>query len=119
MKDIEDLPLDWLEELNQLIMAHLSDSALSNAWLAKELFLSERSFYRKVVERTGLTPNRYIRKIRLQKAMVLLQSEYFNTAKEVSSKVGFKKSTYFSRLFKEKFGVYPVDIIKDKKSYNN
>lgn len=110
----KELPIDWLEKLNQLILDNLSNTVLTNTWLAKQLLISERSFYRNIVERTEQTPNHYIRSIRLQKAKELLQSGAFETIKEVSSQVGFKKSIYFSRLFKEEFGVYPVDILKNK-----
>ncbi len=108
----QDKSDDWLDQLNELIIDHLSDITLSNAWLAKQLLLSERSFYRHILDRTGLNPNMYIRIFRLLKAQELIESGTFNTVKEVSLAVGFRKTPYFSKLYKAEFGDYPIDLLK-------
>ncbi|MEZ4885318.1 MAG: helix-turn-helix transcriptional regulator [Chitinophagales bacterium] len=90
----------WLKEINLLTLKHLSDSNLNNALLAEKLSVSERQFYRMVKNLTGMSPNLYVRHIRLQKAYQFLQSGEYRIVKEVAAKVGFQKAEYFTHLFK-------------------
>jgi len=103
---------EWLEQLNDLINLNLANDALSNEFLAKSLSMSVSSFYRRVNRLTKQTPNLYIRKIRLEKAYVLIKEGKKETIKEVVSIVGFRKYNYFSSLFKEHFGILPSELLK-------
>ena len=60
---------------------------------------------------TGMTPNDYIRKIRLEKAAELLLTTNM-TAAEVAYKVGFDDQYYFSKSFKRYFGQPPSQYRK-------
>ncbi len=102
----------WLKRVNQLILDNLFDSQLTNSFLAEELSISERQLYRMVKELTGLSPNIYIRQIRLEEAYQLLQSGKYYTVKEVVAKVGFQKADYFTRLFKSEFGLTPSEVMQ-------
>jgi len=113
--DSKDQGLSWLEQLNQLLLDNISDNSLTNDWLAQELNISERSLYRKVLERTGFSPSRYIRAVRMHKAMELLESGRYTNVKQVVAAVGFIKSTYFSKLFKEAFGRNPSEVLHKKR----
>ena len=62
---------------------------------------------RKIKKFTGLTPNKYIRTIRLQQAKTLL--EHGMSVKKTAYEVGFLKVGYFSKLFKEEFGKLPSE----------
>ncbi len=104
----------WLKRVNQLILDNLSRFQLTNSSLAKELSISDRQLYRIVKECTGLSPNLYIRQIRLKEAYQLLQSGKYLTVKEVAAKVGFQKSDYFTRLFKSEFGLTPLEVLQQK-----
>jgi len=112
--DSNDQELSWLDQLNQLLLDNISTYSLSNDWLAQQLNISVRTFYRKVSERTGLSPTHYIRAVRMQKAMELLESGDYTNVKQVTAAVGFKKSTYFSQLFKEAFGKNPIEVLNKK-----
>ena len=87
---------------------------MTNNQLAKQLAVSERLFYRRIKSITGITPNQYIREIRLNEAKRLLEKEKAITVKEVAAKVGYTKTVYFSDLFMTKFGLYPKDILDQK-----
>ena len=65
----------------------------------------------KIKAHTGLTPNKYIIEVRLQKARILLEESPELTVKEVSYKIGFLKTAYFSKLFIERFGKRPSDVL--------
>ena len=64
-------------------------------------------FYSKMLEVTGKTPKDYIRMKRMTRAAELLRSGEMITVAEVAYKVGFSDSLYFSRCFKQYFGVTP------------
>lgn len=106
-KRVSKADLAWLIELETKVQEHLSSSMLCVPWLAAELAVSERQLFRKVDRYTGLTPNNYIRKIRMWKAKQLLESYACTTVNEVAATVGVKDPYYFSKLFVEEFGVKP------------
>lgn len=109
----------WQERFDQFVIAHLADHNLTNKWLARQLAMSERNLYRMVIHHTGLSPNLYIRKLRMLQAKEFLESSKFETVKAVAKAVGFTKTEYFSKLFKREFGFTPVKILKKGISNNN
>lgn len=98
-------------KLDQLIESELGNSHLSISFLAIALFMSERQLYRKVKQQTSKTPNEYIQERRLQKARQLLHSGQFETLKEVSQQIGYKRTDYFSNLFERRFGIRPASLL--------
>ena len=60
-----------------------------------------------------MTPNQYIQEIRLNKAKVMLEEGEVRTVKEVAFAVGMKRPGYFSKLFKERFGILPSAYFRD------
>jgi signal transduction histidine kinase/DNA-binding response OmpR family regulator len=97
----------WLAEVEALFFKKLDDKQFNLSWVAAEKFLSERQFRRRLQQLTGLSPNHYLREIRLQKAKDYLSQGNFFTVKEVSAAVGFSDTKYFSQLFLERFGLLP------------
>ena len=100
----------WLRELDHIITQNLSDVHLSSTALAYKMSISQRTFFRKVKEITNQTPNEYINRIRFQKAYEYLENEDFDTMAQIAYAVGFKDSSYFSRKFKERFGMSPFEV---------
>lgn len=74
--------------------------------LAKFAFMSESNLLLVFKEATGRSPIDYLIRIRIQKAMELLYGTHLNVT-EISEKVGFKDSNYFSRCFKKFTGTTP------------
>ena len=97
----------WLEDLEHLIMKEMGKSIFSNDYLADLLSISRNILYAKIKQLTGLTPTKYVRLIRLQKAKTLL--EQGRSVKEVSYEVGFQKPEYFSKIYKKEFGKFPSE----------
>src|SRR5882724_1693154 len=56
---------------------------------------------------TGTSPERFLAKVRLERAKHLLETEFL-TVKEVMSQVGISDASYFSRSFKAAYGVTPT-----------
>ena len=97
----------WIKQVEAICTREIGNSDFVITLLANELSMSERQLYRKLNKLTGLTPNNYLRELRLHKAMELLESKTLPTVAEVAFAVGFETPAYFSRLFKKRFGKSP------------
>jgi transcriptional regulator GlxA family with amidase domain len=57
-------------------------------------------------ESMGTSPERYLTKVRLEKARQLLETEFL-TVKEVMNRVGIADASHFARSFKSAYGITP------------
>jgi signal transduction histidine kinase/ligand-binding sensor domain-containing protein/AraC-like DNA-binding protein len=96
----------FARRLNAVIESKISDRNLSVETIADSLHIGRTIFYRKVRGITGYTPNEYIRVMRLKHAAELLKSGEKNVS-EVAYEVGFDNPYYFSKCFKDQFGIPP------------
>jgi len=113
----EELQLDsvdkaFLEQVRNVVEAHISDNDFNVEVLARKVFFSRRQLYRRLNDLTGLTPAHFIRQIRLMRAKQLLDEQALSTVSEVARAVGFSKVEYFSLLFRNTFGQTPGDLIR-------
>jgi signal transduction histidine kinase/DNA-binding response OmpR family regulator/ligand-binding sensor domain-containing protein len=102
----------WLEQLEFDIQSEINNTQFSIYNLAIELNLSERQFQRKVKKLTGLTPNKYLREIKLQAAREILEASEIQTVNEVAYAVGFDTPKYFSKIYEQRFGKRPIEYLK-------
>lgn len=96
----------FVKRLDNIVYSRLGEQDLSVDKVAGLLHLGRTIFYKKVRGTTGYTPNEYIRVIRLRKAAELLKEGEKNVS-EVAYAVGFDNPYYFSKCFKEQFGMPP------------
>ena len=101
----------FLKQVQTVIEEQMANSNFSVDLLADRLYLSPRQLQRKIRHITGLSAAGYIRFMRLEHASQLLSSKWGNVS-EVSYKVGFQDTKYFSRLFRQTFGVTPTEHIE-------
>jgi PAS domain S-box-containing protein len=94
----------WLSEVEKLIRRYSGTIDITVAMLGNELAMSERQLFRRIKTILGLTPNRYIRIIKLQIAKEALKTGKFRTISEISFLAGFKTPAYFNRLFRDVYG---------------
>ena len=85
---------------------HISHPDLSVEILSRELGMSRVQLYKKLLQITGKTPTEFIRIIRLKRAMQFLRESQLNVS-EIAYNVGFNNPKYFTKYFKEEFGVLP------------
>lgn len=108
----EDLTSSWVDEMFlkkaiELVEKNLDNSDYSVETFSNDMCMSRMNLYRKLQSITGQKPTEFIRSIRLKKAAQLLTSTEL-TIVEISEKVGFATPSYFSKCFKEMFGVLPT-----------
>ena len=99
----------FVERLQQIIQEKMTDSNLSVEDVGAEIGLSRVQLYRKVKALTGSTPVDLIRKARLARAKELLQTMGM-TVSEVAYDVGFSAPSYFTKCFKDEYGMLPGDL---------
>ena len=96
----------FVKRLDNIVYSRLGEQDLSVDKVAGLLHLGRTIFYKKVRGTTGYTPNEYIRVIRLRKAAELLKEGDKNVS-EVAYAVGFESPYYFSKCFKDQYGMPP------------
>ncbi|MEM7382708.1 MAG: helix-turn-helix transcriptional regulator, partial [Bacteroidota bacterium] len=103
----------FLKKVNALINSHLSDPEFKVDALASSMAISRIHLFRKLKAITGLSPQAYIRVVRLEEAKRLLQSkkEDLNVS-EVCYRVGFSSKSHFTRSFQKAFGLRPSELNK-------
>ncbi len=98
----------FLNRVKARILERLGDEQLSVESLADDMGMSRVQLYRKVSGLTDLSVNELIRKLRLQRAAQLI-SQKWGPVSQVAYEVGISNLSYFSKVFKEEFGVLPSD----------
>lgn len=103
--------IDFLDTLTDIVNSNLENPELGVEFLSETLGLSTSSLYRKVKGMSDISPNDFIRLIRLKKAAELLTKDQI-TIKEVAYLTGFSTPSYFSACFTKQFNIKPSDFIK-------
>ena len=103
--------LKFLEKVVKIVHEELANPTFSPSYLAKKLQLSESQVYRKLKAITDKSTAVFIRSVRLQKAKELLLSSN-KTVSEIGYEVGFNDPSWFSRAFREEFGIAPSKMHK-------
>ena len=98
----------FLQKVRILVDEELSNPHLDIDYLARELTVSRVQLYRKVKTMTGRSTSAFIRLLRLQKAQLLLTTTELNIS-EIAYKVGFTDPSYFTRVFREEYGITPSE----------
>ena len=104
--NVGSMDRDFLEKLVKTIEEDIDNTDLNVKRLSQSVGLSHTNLYRKIKGLTGLTATEFIRNTRLKRAAQLLKNKELNVA-DVMYMVGFSHRSYFTRSFKEFFGVSP------------
>lgn len=104
---ITSLDEEFVEKALRLVEENMENPEFSVNNLCDDLGMSRSQLYRKFESITGLTPNDFIRSVRLKRAAQLLRGSSYNIS-EISDRVGFNSIKYFNKYFKEEFGFTPT-----------
>ncbi len=103
------LDREFLRRFTLTVEQHLPDEKIGVDDLAQKMLVSRVQLHRKLKAITDQNVTDFVRDYRLNRAMSMLRN-HEGMVYEVASKVGFGSEKYFSRAFKEKFGVLPSHI---------
>ncbi|RZK40836.1 MAG: response regulator [Pedobacter sp.] len=110
--EVSPADLIWLKELEALVIKNTGKKNLDVSTISYDMAVSERQLFRNIKRITGLTPNKYIRTVRLQVAREAIESGKYKTISEIAYVAGFETPAYFSKLFKEQYGRDVNDFIQ-------
>lgn len=106
---LEDRDKQFMKQLHSIIQQNLSNSEFGVEDIGKQIGLSRVQLYRKVKAMTGSSVVDLLRKARLAKAKRLLESRSMSVS-EVAYDVGFSAPSYFTKCFKDEYGMLPGDV---------
>lgn len=106
---LEDRDKQFLKQLQAIIQKNLSYSEFGVEDMGQQIGLSRVQLYRKVKAMTGSSVVDLLRKARLAKARRLLETRSMSVS-EVAYEVGFSAPSYFTKCFKEEYGMLPGDV---------
>ena len=106
---MDDRDKQFMKQLHQIIQSNLSRSEFGVEDIGREIGLSRVQLYRKVKAMTGSSVVDLMRKARLYKAKCLLESRSMSIS-EVAYEVGFSAPSYFTKCFKDEYGMLPGEV---------
>ena len=112
-KSINKVDKQWLRKVEQIIHSEIRNTRFTVDFLAATLNASRSKVHRQIKRITGLTPNKYIRTIKLQVAKDILENGIAQTVSEVSYAVGFDTPKYFSKIYEQQYGIRPLSYIRN------
>ena len=102
----------FIDKAINIIESRLDDTSLSIEELANKIGMSRSQLYRKFYALLGEKPNDFIRKQRLKRGADLIRQDFGNIA-QIAFEVGFNDPGYFSKCFKNLFGITPLEYEKN------
>lgn len=102
----------FLNKVTDVINNNISNESFDVDQLAEAMNMSRSSFHRKIKGVTDITPNDFIKLIRLKKAAQLLTEGEYQVG-EISILVGFNSASYFAKQFQKQFGVLPKEFAQN------
>ncbi|MGN0188412.1 MAG: helix-turn-helix domain-containing protein, partial [Candidatus Cryptobacteroides sp.] len=111
LNGIEDVASEdsrFLKEIGDITARHIDDPDFSASTLCEESHWSSKQVYRKIKSLTGKTVVEFIRDARLSRAELYLLQNHL-TITEIMYKVGFTTPSYFSKCFKDRYGMTPTE----------
>ncbi|EKO5173686.1 helix-turn-helix domain-containing protein [Vibrio vulnificus] len=112
-----DLPKTTLALSRALIFIeqHFTDAGLHSGEIAQAAFVSQRQLERLFKQFLNTSPNLYLREMQLNYGRALLSNEKGASIQQVAEQCGFNDSNYFSKCFKQKFGLSPRQYMTQQK----
>ncbi len=109
LQTVPDQRQQFIDKATAVVTAHLADCNFDVPQLAEELSTSRSTLHRYMKELTGKTTTTFIRDLRMQEAGRILAADRNIRISELAYRVGFNDPKYFSRCFKDTFGVLPSE----------
>ena len=102
----------FIKKALQCVQKNMSDTEFGKDEFASSMNVSSSLLYQKIKALTGQSPIDFIKTIRLNYALELLESRQYSIV-ELSEMCGFSSANYFSTVFKKHFGKSPLGILNE------
>jgi len=108
---VTSLDEQFMRKAFELVEKNIAITDYSVETMSRDLGMSRTLLYKKLLALTGKPPLEFIRSLRLKRAALLLTKSQMNVS-EIAFQVGFNDPKYFSKHFKNEFGVLPSKYIR-------
>lgn len=105
----------FIQKAIEAVRAHIRDSSYGREELAADLCVSPSTLYNKLRALTGQNISGFISSIRMKVAYAMIESNPHISVGELSAAVGFNTPNYFSKLFKQEYGMLPSEFCEKQK----
>ena len=105
----------FMEKLTELMEMNMDNGDLIVDDLVQELAVSRSVFFKKLKTLTGLAPIEFIKEMRVKRAAQLIESGDYNMT-QIAYMVGINDPRYFSKCFKQRFGMTPTEYKENAKN---
>jgi signal transduction histidine kinase/DNA-binding response OmpR family regulator len=109
LENTTNIDKTFMQKVLDYVNENIAEADLNVEHLADDMSLSRSQLYRKIKAITGMTANELIRKIRLERAKQMIENGS-ESISEVGFNVGFSSASYFSKCFKNEFGMLPTEL---------
>ncbi|MDA3930490.1 MAG: response regulator [Prolixibacteraceae bacterium] len=99
----------FLKRMLKVVHENMDNSLFNKDEFASAMNVSSSLLYKKVKSLTGQSPIEFIKSVKMDYALKLIQTKKYSVA-ELSDICGFSHSGYFSTVFKKHYGKSPSDI---------
>ena len=103
-----------MTDLTSYILLHMDEKSLSNEEICSHLSISNSNLNQQVNRIKGCSIQGYVQQLRMEKAERLLRTSE-KTVSEIAMQCGYEDISYFSRVFKQRYGVAPTKYRQDAK----
>ena len=97
-----------LKNIEQYVMQNMSRGQISLEEMASAMGMGRVPFFHRIRNLTNKTPAELVRDMRLKHACILLKRTNINMS-ELASNIGFFTAENFINIFREKFGMTPLE----------
>ncbi|HIZ05522.1 MAG TPA: response regulator, partial [Candidatus Phocaeicola gallistercoris] len=106
----------FIDRLTEFMEKNIDNGDLVVDNLVQEMAVSRSVFFKKLKSLTGLAPVEFIKEMRVKRAAQLIETGEFNMT-QIAYMVGINDPRYFSKCFKQRFGMTPTEY--KEKTRNN
>lgn len=106
--DVSDIDKSFAERFSTMVEQNIKNPDFTVEDMATKMGIGRTQLYRKMKSLTGLSPIELLRVARLKKAAELLHRTDMSVS-QVTYETGFSSPSYFTKCFKEYFGVNPKE----------
>ncbi|WP_343487556.1 ATP-binding protein [Allomuricauda sp. d1] len=116
LPDLELRSVDdqFLQKVVKIIKENIDNELLSVEDIASKVGFSRAQLHRKLKALTNKSPGQLVNEIRLNRAKTML-AQKMGSVSEIAYSVGYSNMSYFTKSFKEKFGVLPSKVAYEVK----
>ena len=106
----ENLDSAFMRQFMKLVEESFQDPEFNIEKVSEQIGLSRVHLYRKVKGALGVSPTDFLRDYRLKRAADMLRENRY-TVSEVAYQTGFTSPAYFTKCFKQAYGVTPTEYV--------